>query len=147
VSRFVVIASADAACWSPRAAAAWALDMLMGPFAAKAEAGSNAVITMQMTKRMEQLRFRFSHQRTRGCFGCNTRAIDSSAVVPQAWLRAHPPLHKFAHLLECLPALGQFRVPHRPGMDHVRPDLQRDVHIGEAKSARKADGVVEQRLR
>jgi hypothetical protein len=47
-----MVESAAAACWSPRAAAAWALDKLMGPFAAKAEAGSSAAITIHKTKRM-----------------------------------------------------------------------------------------------
>jgi hypothetical protein len=49
-----VAASAAAACWSPRAAAAWVRDKLMvPPFAAKAESGSSAAITMHKTKRID----------------------------------------------------------------------------------------------
>jgi hypothetical protein len=48
-----VVASAAAACWSPRAAAACVRDKLIAPpFAAKAEPGSSAAIKMHNTKRM-----------------------------------------------------------------------------------------------
>jgi hypothetical protein len=52
-----VVASAAAACWSPRAAAACVREKLM--VAAKAEPGSSAAITMHNTKRMMHLRFLF----------------------------------------------------------------------------------------
>ena len=54
LSRSVVVAIAAAAFWSPFAAAACALDTLMDPppFAARADAGSSAAITMHKTKRM-----------------------------------------------------------------------------------------------
>lgn len=58
VSRSVVVATAAAAFWSPFAAAACARDKLMDPppFAARADAGSNAAITMHKTKRIKYLR-------------------------------------------------------------------------------------------
>jgi len=43
-----------------------------------------------------------------------------------------------------LASFRKARVPHCPGMDHVRPDLQRDVDIGETQCTRKTDGVVDQ---
>jgi hypothetical protein len=56
-----VVASAAAACWSPRAAAACVREkLIVPPFAAKAEPGSSAAITMHNTKRMMHLRFQFS---------------------------------------------------------------------------------------
>jgi hypothetical protein len=68
-----VVESAAAACWSPRAAAAWALEKLMGAFAAKAEAGSSAAITMQKTKRMTKPPFSVVTLTREGMFGCSAR--------------------------------------------------------------------------
>jgi hypothetical protein len=64
-----MVESAAAASWSPRAAAACALDRLMDPppFAAKAEAGSSAAITIHKTKRMMTSVFDF-HVNARGLF-------------------------------------------------------------------------------
>ena len=47
---------------------------------------------------------------------------------------------------ECAAARLQMRVPQRPRMDHVRPDLQSDGHVGGAGGGRKARGISEQRL-
>ena len=41
----------------------------------------------------------------------------------------------------------ELRIPHRPGVNHLRPDFERDVDVGEARRAGKADGVIEQRFR
>jgi hypothetical protein len=62
VSRLTMVESAAAALWSPFAAAACARDRLIAPppFAAKADVGSSAAITMHKTKRMMHLCFRFS---------------------------------------------------------------------------------------
>src|SRR5215475_9849025 len=52
-----------------------------------------------------------------------------------------------AGIRERAPAWLELRVPERPRMDHVRPDLQRHRHVGGAGRSRKTRGVCKQRLR
>src|SRR5262245_36185022 len=123
--------------------------MVPPPFAAKADVGSNAAITMHKTKRMTHLRFRFfTLTFTDATLGRITpHASRKRAYVEgSSGLWPHPPSNKLAHLLQRLPSLRQLRIPHRPSVDHVWPDLQCDVDIGKASRTCKAHGIVEQRL-
>ena len=45
-----------------------------------------------------------------------------------------------------VPAVLKIRIPDRPGMDHVRPDLQRHIDIGGAGGLGKPRRVREQCL-
>lgn len=68
VSRSVFVAMAAAASASPLAAAAWACDRLMVPFAAKAKLGDNANSRIHSTRRMTASPFFVSTHNSRvGC--------------------------------------------------------------------------------
>ena len=51
--------------------------------------------------------------------------------------------HEVAGAGERQPAGFQMRVPHRPDMNHVRPDFEHDRDVGDAD---EADRVVHQRF-
>src|SRR5262245_39301316 len=116
----------------------------MGPVAAEAKTGSPTAIRTHNTKRMTNLPLGLHlNARTHVSDALATHGF-STHYVARLRLRADPSPHEFAHLFQRLASFGQPRVPHRPGMNHVWPDLQRDVRVGKAQCTRKADGVVDQ---
>jgi hypothetical protein len=51
------------------------------------------------------------------------------ALLPTLRLPESPP-DKLTRPLQRLATVRELGVPHRPSMDHVRPDFERDGHVG-----------------
>src|SRR5258708_23534910 len=100
----------------------------------------------------------------RSCIGSTQRRVASRVAEPRALSDARargdldvntvPDLdkatalevaaNKFAGVLERVPARLKMGIPHRPGVDHVRPDLECNCDIGRACGGGKARGIREQ---
>src|ERR1700741_3175362 len=61
-------------------------------------------------------------------------------------LISHPPPDEFAGLRQRLAAIFELRIPDVPGVDHMRPDLQRDRNVGRGHGGGKPRRIVKQRL-
>jgi len=55
-------------------------------------------------------------------------------------------MDKFAGIGESTSTSLEMGVPHRKGVDHVRPDLEGDCNTGSACCCSKASGIIEQGL-
>ena len=130
-SRSVVVASAAAAFWSPRAAAACVLRQAHGAAARRCQSGSRQQRRDNDAQNKTHDVSPFSVFTLQGPAGRGPFQHTSAKgheyrhyVFAEAGYECTHRLTNAPTCSSASPPVLELRIPHRPGMDHVRPDLR-----------------------